>query len=353
MSSGISGGIAGGSRSGMPGHGSAQPAATIRAGALSGIEPLLLARGVTPRALCERSGVDPAVLAQPERRIAWSRYLDLLDRAAALTGDRAFGMHLGYQQCVATLGRVGDMAWSAGTLAEAVTTVSRSMFLHQDQASLSLRIEDGLAIVSYRCGETGAEAAQQDVELSLAKMLRFARQAAGTAAPAPALVRFRHRGGDVEAARRLFGAPVLYGQSENALAFPRALLAVPLLGMQAGERPSAPDFVDAVRDVIMDLMARGLLSATAVATRLGVSERGLQRRLQARGLAFSGLVETARRLLAERLLLDPRFSMGEISELLGYSEQSAFSRAFRRWTRISPQQWRLQRGPSRGSDVVG
>ena len=91
-------------------------------------------------------------------------------------------------------------------------------------------------------------------------------------------------------------------------------------------------------------MAQGRLNGAAVAERLGCSERGLQRRLQRSGVSFAALVEQARSQLAARLLADTALSMTDISERLGYSEQSAFSRAFRRWTGSSPQTYRTLHG---------
>jgi AraC-like DNA-binding protein len=77
------------------------------------------------------------------------------------------------------------------------------------------------------------------------------------------------------------------------------------------------------------------------------------RRLAAQGLNFRELRESALRQLAEMHLRDERLTLAEVGALLGYSEQSAFSRAFRRWAGVSPQHWRRdQAGNSRPTSAT-
>ena len=77
-----------------------------------------------------------------------------------------------------------------------------------------------------------------------------------------------------------------------------------------------------------------------LARRLGLGERTLQRRLQRDGTSFAALLDEIRAQLARSYLGDPRLAIFEVAYLLGYSEPSAFNRAFRRWTGQSPRRWR-------------
>ena len=78
-----------------------------------------------------------------------------------------------------------------------------------------------------------------------------------------------------------------------------------------------------------------------VARRLAMSERTLHRRLSERGLTFKSLVDSTRRHVAENLLRDSRYTATEVAFLTGFSEQSAFTRAFRRWAGQTPRSFRL------------
>lgn len=107
------------------------------------------------------------------------------------------------------------------------------------------------------------------------------------------------------------------------------------------QRPSAPatGFTEDVKLAITSTLAEGS-TAEAVARQLNVSVRTLQRKLITSGTTFRDLSESVRGQLAEGYLNDPRVSVSEVAVLLGFSEQSAFNRAFRRWTGESPGRWR-------------
>jgi AraC-like DNA-binding protein len=84
-----------------------------------------------------------------------------------------------------------------------------------------------------------------------------------------------------------------------------------------------------------------------VARQLAIAPRTLQRRLAAQGMSYQQLVDVVRREAAERLLTDASMSIGEIGYLLGFSEPSAFHRAFRRWHSLTPHDYRSrQRTPT-------
>ena len=98
-----------------------------------------------------------------------------------------------------------------------------------------------------------------------------------------------------------------------------------------------------LRSSLRELLPKGRLAASRVASALGMSERSLHRRLREVGQSYRGMVDNFRRKEAERLLLDGRVDMAEIAHRLGFADQSAFSRAFRRWARMAPRDWLAQR----------
>ncbi len=108
-------------------------------------------------------------------------------------------------------------------------------------------------------------------------------------------------------------------------------------------------FTADVRRAIVSTLAKGG-TAQQVARALNLSVRSLQRKLDEHGITFRDLSETVRGQLAEGYLADPRVSISEVAVLLGFSEQSAFNRAFRRWTGETPGRWRKSRSWVRGVD---
>ncbi|AGI23142.1 helix-turn-helix transcriptional regulator [Pseudomonas sp. MT3] len=157
-------------------------------------------------------------------------------------------------------------------------------------------------------------------------------------------------------AAKAFDAPVLFSQQRNSLVFRRSVLDRPMpgrdprllaiviesmrmLGGQAGV-PNRPGIVDDVKSQVRTLLGDGYPSLEQVAEQLRLPSWTVQRRLQEHGLSFSALVDTVRQELATYYLQQSALPISELALLLGYSEISAFSRAFRRWFDVSPKQWR-------------
>ena len=102
---------------------------------------------------------------------------------------------------------------------------------------------------------------------------------------------------------------------------------------------------EAVRSVVVTRLARGLPDVDAVARHLAIAPRTLQRRLAAKGVSYQQVVDDVRRDAAERLLADPSLAVSQIGYLLGFSEPSAFHRAFKRWHDVTPQEYRQTTQP--------
>ncbi len=153
--------------------------------------------------------------------------------------------------------------------------------------------------------------------------------------------------------RELLGCPVEFGASVSAMHVSRAVAALPLASADPNLRSAladvvkrldlapadTPDLEVAIRGRLRDLMPRGVITAAAVARTLGLSERTLHRRLAAIGRTFQDVLDGFRVRESERLLRERR-PLVEIALTLGYADQSAWSRAFRRWKGLSPTAWR-------------
>ena len=106
--------------------------------------------------------------------------------------------------------------------------------------------------------------------------------------------------------------------------------------MILAELPATDDLISRLEQFVVDALRNDGAGLSAAARALGMSTRTLQRRLQERGIVYDRLVDELRRRLSQKYLADPGLSLGEIAYLLGYSESSAFNRAYRRWTGRTP-----------------
>lgn len=163
---------------------------------------------------------------------------------------------------------------------------------------------------------------------------------------------------------RQFGVPVVLHAARNALVFASTAWRKPLprhdaalnrtlrrhahLLLQRHPVARESSVADQVRAELLDLSAVGLPSVEVVGKRLGMSGRTLQRKLRDEGASFDAVSQQVRTTLAEAYLQDARVTVTEVAYLLGFSESSAFSRAFKRWTGRSPREYRAARPHAAG-----
>jgi len=181
-------------------------------------------------------------------------------------------------------------------------------------------------------------------------------QEASSAPFVPKGVFFKHAPrGDVAVYEAHFGCPVHFETERDAILVTEDMLAVPnKLGDEtiarffdrhlAAELAAMTDdsgLEQRVRIAVSQTLSEGVPTVTDIAGQLGMSGRTLQRRLSDKGASFQGLVDLARRELAEQLLRDTDYSLAEVAFLTGFAEQSGFSRAFKRWAGQTPRSYRL------------
>jgi len=107
--------------------------------------------------------------------------------------------------------------------------------------------------------------------------------------------------------------------------------------------PNTRDFDRRVREVVAAQLAGGPLHVRVVADSVNTSARTLQRRLHGAGLTYARVVQQVRFEVAERMLRDPSLRIGEVARTLGYSHPAHFTRAFQRWTGVTPRSFRRER----------
>lgn len=214
---------------------------------------------------------------------------------------------------------------------------------------LTLVDEPGGVRLEVRPGNSAVPAFSE--EFSLAVSLKNLRHIA--AAPVPVTEVWVTRA-DPGSSRlpSLLGAPVRFGAPVGALRFEASAIDLPLrtadpylrrvveaLGVSL-DLGDAPDpFTQAIRARLRDALPHGEPETAAVARTLGMSVRTLHRRLEERGTAWRAVLDAFRRDESMRLLRSRQTSLSEIALALGYSDQSAWTRAFRRWTGMSPSRW--------------
>ena len=333
-------------------------AGTVSVAYLQGLVEYLQRQGIAPEALLARAQLSPEVLGQRDQRIAASAYLTLLSEGVRLSGDPFLGLHLGESVRPGYYGVLGYLIMSCATLADALHRQARYASLVGNLGRVVLDDEpallDGEALVAHSWQPLLAQQQRQLSEETLAGWVSFGRWISGLDI-APTEVRFQHSApADTSEHARIFRCPVLFDQPDNALVFPRRLLAAPLSQADAQVRGMLDAYADrllaelnqghGVLDRARLELARQLpeqgADLEAIAAALALTPRTLQRRLRESGLSFSQLVDETRQQLVLHYLRDPALELAEIAFLVGFSEAGSLARAFRRWTGTSPGEYR-------------
>ncbi|MCP3139451.1 AraC family transcriptional regulator [Pyxidicoccus xibeiensis] len=303
----------------------------------------LAARGV------DASRVFPAGLPEAEGRIELEAAAGLWRAAAEV--DPLVGLRVARELVPGDFGALEYAARSSPTLRAAFERVSRYHGLLNDRSRVTLSQAGGEVRIRYLRPGIEARMPPSYVEFVLGSWMNMCLQLADTPLM-PARVLLPHPAPrDTSLHRAVFGEGVRFGGEEAELHFLAGVLDTALprgdaslasvldrhveqLLLQA--RATRPWSTRVGEDVARQL-ADGVPRLEQVAGRLGVSPRALRRRLEEEGTTFARVVDELRRGLALELTRNPGVSLGELAFLLGFSEPSAFHRAFRRWTGRTPR----------------
>jgi AraC-like DNA-binding protein len=289
----------------------------------------------------------------------------LWDSARAVSGQSGLGVRLAELPSPLADTLFGKLIVSATTLGEALVLASRSMRLIQGQGAvqLSIHVSGDRASVSvarlYR-----SVPHDESLEYILSSLWRASAGLAGVPLPLSEVTFAHDRPRDATHHERVFAAPVRWGAVQNAYYFDSEQLLLPLSRgdltlrqqlqgaaarvLRRAEDPA--DFRRVVRAAIERELQRGDASVSRVAERLGLHPKAFARRLTAQALSFRELLDGVRYELADQHLRSPEARVGQVARLLGYSEKSAFNRAFKRWAGRSPQAFRDALGLSTPDD---
>lgn len=332
------------------------PQVSARIGAL--IVQAAAARGVDAQRLMTESGFDPGWLIDTEARMPLAVEERLWDRAAELTADALFGLHAAAAIRPGAFDVLDYAVRTAPDLRTALQRLVRYNRLVHDLASFALLPAGAAVRIEHRFDGAGVRPCRQAAEFTLASLVVVASQIGGQPVQALA-VEFAHAAqGPAEEYGRVFGVTPRFDAPVSCLVLAGEVLdrSVPAADpglsrivtahaeqLLAALAPTADMLTAQVRRQLTEGMATGPMTLTQVARRLHLSERSLQRRLEAEGTRFAQLVDEVRRELALRYIADERLALGEVAYLLGFAEPSPFHRAFKRWTGTTPSAARRAR----------
>ena len=320
----------------------------------TGLVDAIAAAGGNPDRVLRALGLERSVLANPDGFIACSTFAHLLEAAAQETADDCFGLHFGEHFNPQDMGALAYVTLNSPTVAASIQNVERYFHLHNEAATIKFSVEGRRGYLRYLLTGAPIDSIRQQNEFSMAIALRTFRILAGSDWR-PREVQFAHKApARISEHLRVFGRSTLFGCATNAMVVEHDLVGRAVTSADRrlyrilkghAERmlekmPPSHDVLAVAHRAVTECMHDGDPTLTRVAKKMDMSPRTLARRLKEHDVVFKKLLDDTRRRFALDYLRDRRHSLTEIAFLLGYSETSVFTRAFKRWTGSTPSGYR-------------
>lgn len=333
----------------VPGRAAVQ--GTVRIRNISALPALLAESGVALEETLAKAGLEQDVFANPDQVISYRVGGRLLQICADATGVEDFGLRLGMRQSASVLGLAGYVGANAPTVREALETIIAALKLSDTGGSVSLVAEGDFASLRWTVLDRDAPAIDHIDDAAIAVACNIMRGLCGSAwSPAEVcLARKRPKSAGVYV--KFFNAPLRFEAEAASLTFEARLLEMtvsgrdpllhqilsPILAQALEDADSG--FREKLCEILRAQILSGPLTPDRAAAALGISARTLARRLADENATFSELAQSVRFEVAQRLLRAGK-SLSDIAATLGYSDSTAFIRAFKQITGVTPARWR-------------
>ena len=322
----------------------------ISIAATAGLLEAITAAGGNADQILQTWDLDRSVFSKSDGFIPCCAFAGILKDAAQATGDDCFGLHFGESFHPKNIGPLAYVALNSPTIATGIQNVERYLHVYDSSAKWFFTVEGNRGYIRYLLTDIGFEPLRQSNEHGMTIIVNTLRMMVGSQW-APQEVQFAHAAPEQTSEHhRIFRAPVVFSCETNALVIERDFIEreVPAADQQLyqimkqyldqvlSEIPQEDAVLSSIRKAVAESMRDGDPKLSRVAKKVSMGPRTLQRRLKECGSDFKKLVEDTRQRFAVSYLKDRKNSLTEVAFLLGYSEVSAFNRAFKRWTHSTP-----------------
>ena len=309
--------------------------------------------GIDPAPLFARATIDTRKFLQPGSRVLFKKMNTLWQDAVATTGDEAFGIKVGNRVTPSDFFVLGHAWLASETLLDALQRLCRlRQVVSTTQGEFEIqKRNDGYALINK------GEQREADIQLAArdAGTMAFLKLCdlicAGTVRPISVNLAEERAGRPIDF-EELLGCPVTFEGSDESWVFAAAEATAPLTGSipdvaEASDRIAANYIASLeegavahdVRQALLQMLPSGKVDQESIAARLHRSRSTLQRQLGAEGTSYRDVLESTRQALAEKYLADEDYTQAQVAFMVGFSDQSNFARAFKRWTGVSPGEY--------------
>ena len=327
----------------------------VRIGPIARVPELLRQFCVNPEKVFEDANLPSNLFEDADNLISFSARSHLIQLCCEKTGCEHFGLLIGQQTDISSLGLIGYLSLNSHDVGIALNNLVRYFHLHSKGSMLSRKTEDDYVFFGYRIYQSGAEAISQIEDAAVAIIHNTLGSLCGPKW-SPVEVRFGHRKPkNLQPYRDFFGARLRFDTEYSGIFFDAECLQWPiesadpvlyrLLKKQVDQLDVefGSDFPAQVRRMVIVSLPMGQAHADQIAALFAIHPKTLNRRLKVYGTSFKDIADEARYELTRQLLNTSDMKLSEISEVVGYADASAFTKAFKRWTGLTPSVWRTRR----------
>jgi AraC-like DNA-binding protein len=322
---------------------------TQRVSALAALPRLIRELGGEPESILLGVGLDPSALDHPESRVSYAAVVELLDHAAEKTGCGHLGLLAGRLSHLSDHGLFGALIRNSPTVGRALEALTVYQHLNSEGGLTFLLRRGDFVDLGYATYHPVLAGGYQLHDTALATLMNVMTELCGPAwRPYEAFLPHA-RPRDVAQYRAFFKVVPRFDAECCALRFPARDLARVVAGAdpealhrseQAARTAGAPDFLQQVYRGLRRLMLDNRHSGDDLAQTLAIHRRTLNRRLKMEGTTFQRVLDDVRSEVARQLLSDSNVHLDDIAATLGYAAVTPFMRTFRRWSGMTPGQWR-------------
>jgi AraC-like DNA-binding protein len=315
--------------------------------------------GIDLKELYQKTGINPEHLKDPEKQFPLDTLIAVLDYALDKTGDPFYGLKMGQEPHIA--GTIGMLCASCRNLKEAYMEGCRYFRIQGDFATIQFLEDDQHPGIRYSVAKSwlirSPETARQEVEAMFSFLVTILRiNSNHTLLPFRIKLSSANQTDPEGEYLRAFGIEPVFDQDENEILFWNKDLLIPMkafnpetyellrshIEVQLKKYSGESSVSERVRSILLSSLRYSFPDINAVAAKLNMSPRTLQRQLSNEKTSFKYLLQDTRINLAKHLLKQKGFTISEISYMLGYSDLGNFSRSFKKYTGISPQTYRRE-----------
>lgn len=312
----------------------------IRSASLTNFAEIAQQFHLDPQALLRQVNLPLKSLNEPDLKVETNAVVKLLELAAQLSNEPAFGLKMGESRRLSNLGMLGMLLRDEPTLGDVLNILVRHIRMHNEALIVAMDEVDDTVVIKVDLAVDPSSALRQSIELAMAVTYRTISFFMGSHWR-PRMVCFSHPApGARQMHRRIFGETIAFNQEFNGLLCNRSDLnqpnpsADPVMARYAHEvlksqSVSAPTFTSSVQQLILLLLPLGQCNAELIAQHLRCDRRTITRRLDQENTGFQILVTEHRRRMVRQLMQDKSRTLAQVSVLLGFSSPTSFSRWYK------------------------